>query len=187
MARLRGDVQRRDVVGKSDLRETSAPEPPSGPRSGAAAGAPSGAHVLAVASTSGVRPGAFSAFTSAPRLSSSSATSTRFSPAAQWRGVPISELAPTVRLAPWSRRKVMISRSLLPQAIWDGRAVVMGSVDVGALADEVLHSLERVAHAGVREGSITHFIDRFQLGREPSNSVPTHSGYSWRIHSQIST
>ena len=69
----------------------------------------------------------------------------------------------------------------------DGRAVVMGSVDVGALADEVLHSLERVAHAGVREGSITHFIDRFQLGREPSNSVPTHSGYSWRIHSQIST
>ena len=69
----------------------------------------------------------------------------------------------------------------------DGRAVVMGSVDVGALADEVLHSLERIAHAGVREGSITHFIDRFQLGREPSNSVPTHSGYSWRIHSQIST
>lgn len=89
--------------------------------------------MLAVASTSGVRPGAFSAFTSAPRLSSSSATSTRFSPAAQWRGVPISELAPTVRLAPWSRRKVMISRSLLPQAIWMGERLLWAALMLAPL------------------------------------------------------
>ena len=69
----------------------------------------------------------------------------------------------------------------------DGRAVVVDGVDVGALADEVLHSLERVAHTRVREGSVAHFIDRFQLAHKPNKPLPTHSGYSWRIHSQIST